>query len=196
MGLMTMLTGKDRFTRQLEALDRQTTQAVQGPLGALASADQIDSAETYMTWEGSLKFGICLNSFVTHYVRTQRSENLGWAARGNFDEEGPALVSYALSCMYCLKTVAGATASKVTQCVFVATCPDDRVDMPGIESLLDNMFKNVPLGHLLSSPKYKQHANKGVEIFTRMYRAHAAGSELDHDVDMALQVIAKIFLVN
>ena len=33
MGLMTMLTGKDRHTRQLETIDRKTTEMVKGPLG-------------------------------------------------------------------------------------------------------------------------------------------------------------------
>ena len=196
MGLMTMLTGKDRHTRQLETIDRKTTEMVKGPLGALMEAKQIDSGETYNLWEGSLKFGICLNTFVTHYVRTQRPENLGWAARHNFDEEGPALVSYALCCMKCLKDVAKATTLPIAQCVSAAICSDQSGDIPNIEVLLDNMFKNVPLGYLLDSPKYKDDAIKGVEIFSRMYKAHAAGSELDHDVEMALQVINYVSLTN
>ena len=135
-----------------------------------------------------------LNTFVTHYVRTQRPENLGWAARHNFDEEGPALVSYALCCMKCLKDVAKATTSNRSM-RFSCDLQLKRY-IPNIEVLLDNMFKNVPLGYLLDSPKYKDDAIKGVEFVSRRYKAHAAGSELDHDVEMALQVINYVSLVN
>jgi hypothetical protein len=182
MGLMTMLTGKPRFQRQLEArheklLERSmstTTRLFELGLGVEKSNFPLVSTSTMI--------GVEINQYVTHYVRSKLTLHPKWTTEGNFEDEGKLIVSHLLPLLAMLKTC---DPSNINWIPMVFTETDDKT-----EDLILNMFKNCPLYGLMRL--YPDETINGLKRLKADLRYLASLSSIDHDIEFIEDVITKL----
>ena len=164
MGLLTLLTGKDRMTRQLEKLDK----GINEKFFKIASHNHTElglkSAEEVTTASSAMTVGVAVNHYLTHYVRTQLSNHYKRLSDGNFNEEAPPLIT-TIAVHFRVLCRSNMDVRKKMGFVFMMT--DIGEDPPPFSDLIQNMFKSADLERLLKI--HPEETKRGMSLMRDMH---------------------------
>ena len=145
MGLMTLVTGKDRLTRQLEKLDKGLNDKFYAMAAQNASAFNLNSGEQIVAASSAMSFAAAINQFTTHYVRSQLDLHPKWTTEGNFKDEAHALVAF--SAMH-FRAMWRSNLEFEKKLGFVGMIMSAPEDAPDFMKLMSDMFKCIELERL------------------------------------------------
>ncbi len=164
MGLMTLLTGKDRLTRQLEKLEKGINDNFFAIVSKNASGFNLSKGEHVVAASSGMSFAAAVNQFVTHYVRSQLDLHPKWTTEGNFRDEAQALVAFSAMHFRILWRSSLEFEKKVGFVGFVMATPDDA---PDFTRLMMDMFKCIELERL--AKVYPKETKYALEMMVKMH---------------------------
>lgn len=178
MGLLTLLTGKDRITRQLEKLDKEMGDKYFEIAAKHASELNLHGGEQVAAAAAGMSLGSVINQFATHCVRTKLDYHPKWTTEGNFKNEAHALVSYSA---INFRVLFRSSLDNSEKAKFVHFTTSANEESPALDALIMNMFKCADLERLLKS--YPQETSQALGIMASMHRdlALRPGHEFPHE---------------
>ena len=178
MGLLTLLTGKDKITRQLEKLDAELGAKFFTIAANNATEFNLHNGEEVAAASAGMSYGAAVNQFITHYVRTKLDLHPKWTTEGNFKDEAHALLSYS-SINFRILWRSNLEPEQKIQCVKLVTTAHEGA--PDFEGLIMNMFKCAELERLVKF--YPSETAEGLGIMVAMHKDLSLKSshEFPHD---------------
>ena len=192
MGLMTLLTGKPRLLRQVESrekkLDKQLTPLLLQGKDELQIKDGRDFVLELSSW----KIGLTVNEFVTHWVRSTLDIHPKSLTESNFKSESPILAAHLMMLLYAIDKTEGSETPvlDIFSRALLFTTPDPSGSAPTVETLLRDMFKSCPLEMLLLDERYKEEAQRGLQLLENSCENFVIHSDLPHDLQLVKGLIA------
>ena len=178
MGLLTLLTGKDQITRQLEKLDKEMGDKYFEITAKHATELNLHGGEQVAAAAAGMTLGTIISQFATHYVRSKLDYHPKWATEGNFRDEAHALVLFSA---VNFRVLFRSSLDNSEKAKFVHLMTSANEESPELDDLMKNMFRCVDLERLLKS--YPKETSEALGIMASMHKEYALKSvhEFSHE---------------
>ena len=190
MGLMTMLTGKSRFQRQIEKLENGKGKENHDLVLKFHKELNLSTAEEMVSATSLLCVCSAINMFLTHHLRTKLSLHPKWTTQSTFDEEGPALVAWLRPHLMVITSNELAFEKRVPIIGLIMDASDGGPDFRG---LIENMFKNADLKRMADN--FPEETKQGINVMTALYKSFCVQSSIDSDPDGLLEFFRELRLL-
>ena len=190
MGLMTMLTGKNRFQRQLEKLENTKGKENHDLVLKFHKELNLQTPEEIVSATSLLCVCSAINMFLTHHLRTKLSLHPKWTTQGNFDEEGPALVAWLRPHLMVFNSNELAFEKRLPIIGLIMDASDGG---PELRGLIENMFKNADL--IRMGDAFPEETKQGINVMTALYKSFCVQSSIDSDPDGLLEFFRELRLL-
>ena len=190
MGLMTLLTGKNRFQRQLEKLENTKGKENHDLVLKFHKELNLQTPEEIVSATSLLCVCSAINMFLTHHLRTKLSLHPKWTTQGNFDEEGPALVAWLRPHLMVFNSNELAFEKRLPIIGLIMDASDGG---PELRGLIENMFKNADLKRM--GDAFPEETKQGINVMTALYKSFCVQSSIDSDPDGLLEFFRELRLL-
>ena len=190
MGLMTMLTGKSRFQRQIEKLENSKGKENHDLVLKFHKELNLQTPEEIVSATSLLCVCSAINMFLTHHLRTKLSLHPKWTTQSTFDEEGPALVAWLRPHLMVMHSNELAFDKRVPIIGLIMDASDGG---PELRGLIENMFKNADLKRLADN--FPEETKQGINVMTTLYKSLCVQSSIDSDPDGLLNFFLELRLL-
>tara|TARA_B100000674_G_scaffold443845_1_gene409026 strand:+ start:426 stop:1040 length:615 start_codon:yes stop_codon:yes gene_type:complete len=190
MGLMTMLTGKSRFQRQIEKLENTKGEENHDLVLKFRKELNLSTAEEIISATSLLCVCSAINMFLTHHLRTKLSLHPKWTTQSTFDEEGPALVAWLRPHLMVMTSNELAFEKRVPIIGLIMDASDGG---PEFRGLIENMFKNADLKRMADN--FPEETKQGINVMTALYKSFCVQSSIDSDPDGLLKFFKELRLL-
>lgn len=190
MGLMTMLTGKNRLQRQMEKLESTKGEQYHKLVLRHHKDLGLESPEEALAAVSLLCVCDGINMFLTHHLRTQLTIHPKWTSQGNFDDEGPALVAWIRPHLMILNDN---NLSFDKRLPLFGIAMGGSMNKPEFNDLIQDMFKTADFKRM--GERYPQETKRGINVMVAMYRSLCIQSSIDGNPDQLLRFFQELRII-